>query len=81
MSIGPITPSPERPGLRVVGPVRYAAERQRIILAAARADGRVEVTDLAQRLEVTGETIRRDLTVLERRGLVRRVHGGALPVE
>ncbi len=81
MSIGPITPSPERPGLRVVGPVRYAAERQRIILAAARADGRVEVTDLAQRLEVTGETIRRDLTVLERRGLVRRVHGGALPVD
>ena len=81
MSIGPITPSPERPGLRVVGPVRYAAERQRVILAAARADGRVEVTELAQRLHVTGETIRRDLTVLERRGLVRRVHGGALPVD
>ena len=81
MSPDPATPSSERHGLRVVGPVKYAAERQRLILAAARSDGRVEVTELAHRLHVTGETIRRDLTVLERRGLVRRVHGGALPVD
>ena len=27
------------------------------------------------------ETIRRDLTVLERAGTLRRVHGGAIPVE
>lgn len=81
MSIEPTIPSPERPGLRVVGPVKYAAERQRLIVAEARANGRVEVTDLARRFDVTGETIRRDLTVLERRGQVRRVHGGALPVD
>jgi DeoR family fructose operon transcriptional repressor len=30
---------------------------------------------------VTAETIRRDLTILERHGMVRRVHGGAIPVE
>jgi DeoR family fructose operon transcriptional repressor len=30
---------------------------------------------------VTSETIRRDLTVLERAGVVRRVHGGAIPIE
>ncbi len=30
---------------------------------------------------MTPETIRRDLTVLERRGVLRRVHGGAIPVE
>src|SRR5690606_34645804 len=29
----------------------------------------------------TPETVRRDLTSLERRGLLRRVHGGAIPVE
>ena len=59
----------------------YAPERIQQILATARADGRVDVTDLAHDLGVTPETIRRDLTVLERHGRVRRVHGGAIPVE
>lgn len=36
---------------------------------------------LAEELAVTVETVRRDLTALERLGVVRRVHGGALPVE
>jgi len=59
----------------------YAPERHQQILATARADGRVDVNRLADDLDVTPETIRRDLTVLERHGLVRRVHGGAIPVE
>ncbi len=59
----------------------YAAERQESILASARAQGRVDVGTLAESLGVTVETVRRDLTALERRGLVRRVHGGALPIE
>lgn len=59
----------------------YATERQQQILAQARQDGRVEVKDLADSLDVTPETVRRDLTTLERRGLLRRVHGGAIPVE
>jgi DeoR family transcriptional regulator, fructose operon transcriptional repressor len=59
----------------------YADERRERIVAAARADGRVEVARLADSLEVTPETIRRDLTSLERRGLLRRVHGGAIPIE
>jgi DeoR family transcriptional regulator, fructose operon transcriptional repressor len=59
----------------------YATERQQQILDVARAHGRVEVKDLAEQLDVTPETVRRDLTVLERHGLVRRVHGGAIPVE
>jgi DeoR family fructose operon transcriptional repressor len=59
----------------------YAPERHQQILARARADGRVDVTGLADELDVTPETIRRDLTALERHGLVRRVHGGAIPVE
>ncbi len=59
----------------------YAPERQQSILDLTRAEGRVEVLGLAERLGVTPETVRRDLTALERRGLVRRVHGGALPVE
>jgi len=59
----------------------YATERQQRILAEARAAGRVEVASLAETLAVTPETIRRDLTALEQRGSLRRVHGGAIPVE
>ncbi|WEV76665.1 DeoR/GlpR family DNA-binding transcription regulator [Janibacter cremeus] len=59
----------------------YAPERQQRILEVARAQGRVEVLALSTDLGVTTETVRRDLTALERRGAVRRVHGGALPVE
>ena len=59
----------------------YAAERQQRIMAEARQAGRVEVALLAESLGVTAETVRRDLTALERRGSLRRVHGGAIPVE
>jgi DeoR family fructose operon transcriptional repressor len=58
----------------------YAAERHQQILAVARADGRVEVNSLAEALDVTPETVRRDLTALERQGMLRRVHGGAIPL-
>lgn len=56
-------------------------ERQHRILALARDGGQVLVTKLAVELAAAPETIRRDLRVLERHGLVRRTHGGAYPVE
>jgi len=59
----------------------YPEERQAAIVAQARAEGRVDVTGLAAQLDVTTETVRRDLTALERQGVLRRVHGGAVPVE
>lgn len=59
----------------------YAEERHQEILRLARADGRVDVAALADTFKVTAETIRRDLTTLERAGALRRVHGGAIPVE
>jgi DeoR family fructose operon transcriptional repressor len=58
-----------------------AEERQHRILGLARHAGRVEVTVAAADFGVAPETIRRDLSELERRGLVRRTHGGAYPVE
>jgi DeoR family transcriptional regulator, fructose operon transcriptional repressor len=57
-----------------------AEDRQQEILRRARAHGRVDVMSLADEFVVTSETIRRDLTVLERTGAVRRVYGGAVPV-
>jgi DeoR family fructose operon transcriptional repressor len=59
----------------------YAEERQQVILERARAQGRVDVATLAEEFAVTTETIRRDLTTLERHGVLRRVHGGAIPIE
>ncbi|MFG3291642.1 DeoR/GlpR family DNA-binding transcription regulator [Streptomyces sp. NPDC048179] len=57
----------------------YAPERQQEILRLARDGGRVDVVSLAEEFQVTQETIRRDLKALDRAGLVRRVHGGAIP--
>ncbi|OGO55802.1 MAG: D-beta-D-heptose 1-phosphate adenosyltransferase [Chloroflexi bacterium RBG_16_69_14] len=59
----------------------YAEERQLWIVERARSVGRVEVAALAEDLSVTTETVRRDLTTLERHALLRRVHGGAIPIE
>lgn len=59
----------------------YAEERQQLIVDRARKAGRVDVGALAEQFDVTAETIRRDLTALERQGLLRRVHGGAIPIE
>jgi DeoR/GlpR family transcriptional regulator of sugar metabolism len=58
-----------------------AEERQSQILAVARAEGAIDVGRLSGNLSVAPETIRRDLRLLEQRGLVRRTHGGAYPVE
>jgi DeoR family transcriptional regulator, glycerol-3-phosphate regulon repressor len=53
--------------------------RQSEILEIAKGEGRVVVEDLAQRFDVTLQTIRRDLTELAEVGFLDRVHGGAVP--
>jgi DeoR/GlpR family transcriptional regulator of sugar metabolism len=58
-----------------------AADRQRAILDKIIREASVRVAELALEYGVSGETIRRDLEVLERSGLVRRVHGGAVGVQ
>ena len=59
----------------------YAEERQEALVAEARRSGRVSVAAAAEIYQVTPETIRRDLAALDSRGLLRRVHGGAVPTE
>ena len=58
---------------------RFQLERRELIMRQLLQEGRVDVTELAQAFDVTSETIRRDLTDLQRERLVRRVHGGAIP--
>lgn len=62
-------------------PALFQRERHQEILTLTHESGRVEVADLATRFNVTGETIRRDLSELQERRLVRRVHGGAVAWE
>jgi DeoR family fructose operon transcriptional repressor len=60
---------------------RLQHDRQHAIYVLALRDGSVDVADLAERHGVTTETIRRDLSELQSQMLLRRVHGGAIPVE
>ncbi|SBS70538.1 Regulatory protein DeoR [uncultured Microbacterium sp.] len=53
-------------------------ERQQLIEQLIDTEGRVAVVDLAERFGVTTETVRRDLGLLEHRGVLQRVHGGAV---
>lgn len=55
------------------------SDRLAAVLDALKAEGRVEVAQLAPRFGVSEMTVRRDLEDLERRDLCRRVHGGAIP--
>ena len=58
----------------------YAEERQQAIASLVISRGRASVAELAQAYDVTTETVRRDLAALDKAGVVRRVHGGAVPV-
>lgn len=63
------------------GGFRLQHDRQHEIYMLALKHGSVDVSDLARLFTVTTETIRRDLSDMQDRLLVRRVHGGAVPVE
>jgi DeoR family transcriptional regulator, fructose operon transcriptional repressor len=56
----------------------YAEERQHAIASLVNERGRLAVAALAEEFGVTTETVRRDLALLERAGMLRRVHGGAV---
>lgn len=54
-------------------------ERQQQILTLLRDQGKIVASDLSRSLEISEDTIRRDLRDLDEAGLLLRVHGGALP--
>lgn len=58
-----------------------AIERRKLFLDTINTNGIATVTALAQLAEVTEETVRRDLQILEREGHIVKTHGGAVPNE
>ncbi len=53
-------------------------KRQSEILRLARENGRVLVDELAEKFQVTAQTVRKDLNELCEQGLLQRIHGGAV---
>lgn len=58
-----------------------AQKRHEYILELLRKNGRITVTEIAQKYNVTEVTIRRDLAVLEKNGLLKKTYGGAVLAE
>ncbi|UUP19667.1 DeoR/GlpR family DNA-binding transcription regulator [Nitratireductor thuwali] len=57
-----------------------AASRQQALAEMIGAGTGITISDVAESYGVSTETIRRDLLQLEKNGLIKRVHGGAMPV-
>jgi len=55
-----------------------ARERRDLIARRIREQKRVQVTELMEEFGLTDTSIRRDLKILEEKGIIRRVHGGAV---
>lgn len=66
---------------RIDGSNMLIDERRQHILGLIQRDGRVLISDLSDALGISRITIRKDLDYLESKGLVRRSHGGALPLQ
>lgn len=58
-----------------------AEERQNHILSLVKAHRSISITDIQRRLNVSRETIRRDLVMLAEQRKLRKTHGGAISLE
>lgn len=59
----------------------FTQERYSKIIQSINLTGMVSVSDLVKKLKTSESTIRRDLTVLDKQGLIKKVHGGAVSVD
>ncbi|MBE7122427.1 DeoR/GlpR family DNA-binding transcription regulator [Bacillus cereus] len=56
----------------------FTEERREKILELLKKDGRVIAKDLAEIFDMSIDSIRRDLSIMEKDGLLKRTHGGAI---
>src|SRR3954462_12510097 len=66
------------PGMTVTREL-LGEERRHVILRRLQSEGKVRASRLSEELGVSLDTVRRDLAELAAAGMLRRVHGGALP--
>ena len=80
-------PIPSGNGMSRVGEPEAAQPRDKqenrlvVIQKLLQQVGTVSVEDLSAKLDVSVVTVRRDLNILEERGLLRRNHGGAESID
>ena len=55
------------------------AQRHEAVLTKLKVNGQVSVVELSQEWDLSEDTVRRDLDTLEAEGLLKRMHGGAVP--
>lgn len=58
----------------------FIEERHQAILDAIKQNGRISIGEIQQKFDVSVDSARRDLRILEEKGLLKRTHGGAIPI-
>lgn len=59
----------------------FIEERHQAILDTIKANGRISIGDIQEKFDVSVDSARRDLRILEEKGLLKRTHGGAIPIQ
>src|SRR5690349_1099837 len=58
----------------------FPEERQNYIAHLVANQGKIRVSQLTEHFRISEPTVRKDLSVLEQKGLLKRTHGGAVSV-
>lgn len=58
----------------------FIEERHRMILEHLAKNGSITTNDIIEQYNVSYDTAKRDLRILDEKGLLKRTHGGALPL-
>lgn len=59
----------------------HKTARQKYLLDILTEKGQASINELAEKLQVSADTVRRDLTDLENQGLAQKNHGGAIALD
>ncbi|WMJ23603.1 DeoR/GlpR family DNA-binding transcription regulator [Paludicola sp. MB14-C6] len=58
----------------------FIEERHQDILNSIKVNGRISIGEIQEKYGVSVDSARRDLRILEEKGLLKRTHGGAIPI-